>query len=188
VHIANSSAAPLDAGAGVPRYSPAQIALHWVIELAIIVMLGIGLYMVALPKGLAFKSSLISFHKSLGMTVFLLVLIRIVVRVVAGRPPLPPTPAWQRVVASMTQGLLYVAMIVMPLTGYLGSSFNKFSTRFWGIPLPMWAWDDPGLRKIFFTAHTVGAWVLIALIVLHVSGALKHQLMDRDRLMDRMLP
>jgi hypothetical protein len=93
MNIANSSAAPLDASAGVPRYSPAQIALHWVIGLAIIVMLGIGLYMVGLPKGLAFKASLINFHKSLGMTVFLLVLIRIVVRVVAGRPPLPPMPA-----------------------------------------------------------------------------------------------
>ena len=188
MNIANSSAAPLDASAGVPRYSPAQIALHWVIGLAIIVMLGIGLYMVGLPKSLAFKASLTNFHKSLGMTVFLLVLIRIVVRLVAGRPPLPPMPAWQRLAASMTQGLLYVAMIVMPLTGYLGSSFNKFSTRFWGIPLPMWAWDDPGLRKIFFTAHTVSAWVLIAVIVLHVAGALKHQLIDRDRLMERMLP
>ncbi|CAN7300917.1 cytochrome b [Caballeronia sp. LjRoot29] len=188
MNIAHSSAASPDASAGVPRYSPAQIALHWVIGLAIIVMLGIGLYMVGLPKGLAFKSTLINFHKSLGMTVFLLVLIRIVVRLVAGRPPLPPMQAWQRAAASMTQGLLYVAMIVMPLTGYLGSSFNKFGTRFWGISLPMWAWDDPGLRKIFFTVHTVSAWILIALILLHVAGALKHQLIDRDRLMERMLP
>jgi len=188
MNIANSSAAPLNASAGAPRYSPAQIALHWAIGLAIIVMLGIGLYMVGLPKGLAFKSSLINFHKSLGMTIFLLVLIRVVVRMVTGRPPLPPMPAWQRAAASMTQGLLYVSMIVMPLTGYLGSSFNKFSTRFWGIPLPMWASDDPGLRKVFFTVHTFAAWVLIALIVLHVAGALKHQLIDRDRLMERMLP
>ncbi|WP_213765742.1 cytochrome b [Caballeronia sp. dw_19] len=188
MNIAHSSAAPLEASAGVARYSPAQIVLHWVIGLAIIVMLGIGLYMVGLPKGLAFKSSLINFHKSLGMTVFLLVLIRIVVRLVAGRPPLPPMQAWQRAAASTTQGLLYVAMIVMPLTGYVGSSFNKFGTRFWGIPLPMWGWDDPALRKIFFTVHTVSAWILIGLILLHVAGALKHQLIDRDRLMQRMLP
>ncbi|KNE76080.1 Cytochrome B561 [Candidatus Burkholderia crenata] len=113
MNIAHSSNKPLDASAGVPRYSPAQIVLHWVIGLAI---------------------------------------------------------------------------IVMPLTGYLGSSFNKFATRFWGIPLPMWGWDDPGLRRIFFTVHTFSAWILIALIVLHVEGALKHQLIDRDRLMERMLP
>ena len=188
MNIAHSPAATLDASAGVPRYARAQIVLHWLIALAIIAMLGIGLYMVGLPKGLAFKSSLINFHKSLGMTVFLLVLIRIVVRLVAGRPPLPPMQAWQRAAASMTQALLYVAMIIIPLTGYLGSSFNKFGTHFWGVPLPMWGWDDAGLRKILFTLHTVSAWVLIALIVLHVAGALKHQLIDRDRLMERMLP
>lgn len=188
MNTAHPHAATLETGAGVQRYTRSQIVLHWVIALAIIAMLGIGLYMVALPKGLPFKSSLINFHKSLGMTVFLLVLIRIVVRLVAGRPPLPPMQAWQRAAASMTQGLLYVAMIGMPLTGYLGSSFNKFGTRFWGVPLPMWGWDDPGLRKIFFTIHEVCAWVLIALIALHVAGALKHQLIDRDGLMSRMLP
>jgi cytochrome b561 len=187
MNTAHSPATPR-ASASRARYTGAQIALHWLIAVAIIAMLGIGLYMVSLPKGLAFKSSLINFHKSLGMTVFLLVLIRIGVRVVAGRPPLPPMRAWQRAAASMTQGLLYVAMIVMPLTGYLGSSFNKFGTRFWGIALPMWAWDDPGLRKVFFTVHTACAWVLIALIALHVAGALKHQLIDRDRLMERILP
>jgi cytochrome b561 len=188
MNTAQPHAATLNASASVQRYTRAQIALHWLIALGIILMLGIGLYMVGLPKGLAFKSSVINFHKSLGMTVFLLVLIRIVVRLVAGRPPLPPMQAWQRAAASMTQGLLYVAMVVMPLTGYLGSSFNKFGTRFWGILLPIWGWDDPGLRKIFFTIHTVSAWILIALIALHVAGALKHQLMDRDRLMERMLP
>ena len=86
-----------------------MIALHWLIALGIIGMLGIGLYMVGLPKGLPFKSTLINFHKSLGMTVFLLVLIRIVVRMASGRPPLPPMRAWQRAAASTTQVLLYVA-------------------------------------------------------------------------------
>jgi cytochrome b561 len=187
MNTAHSPATPR-ASASVPRYTGAQIFLHWLIAIAIIAMLCIGLYMVALPKGLAFKSSLINFHKSLGMTVFLLVLIRIGVRVVAGRPPLPPMRAWQRAAASMTQVLLYVAMVGMPLTGYLGSSFNKFGTRFWGVALPMWGWDDAGMRRLFFGIHTVCAWILIALIVLHVAGALKHQLIDRDGLMSRMLP
>lgn len=157
MNTAHPHAATLEASAAAQRYTRTQIVLHWLIALAIITMLGIGLYMVGLPKGLPFKSNLINFHKSLGMTVFLLVLIRIVVRLVKGRPPLPPMQAWQRAAAGMTQGLLYVAMIGMPLTGYLGSSFNKFGTRFWGIALPMWGWDDPGLRKIFFTIHEVCA-------------------------------
>jgi cytochrome b561 len=188
MNTAHSVPATSPATASVRRYSGTQIGLHWLIALAIIAMLGIGLYMVGLPKGLPFKSSLVNFHKSLGMTVFLLVLIRIVVRLVVGRPALPPMRAWQRAAASMTQVLLYLAMIAMPLTGYLGSSFNKFGTRFWGIPLPMWGWDDAGLRSLFFGIHEVSAWVLIALILLHVAGALKHQLVDRDGLMSRMLP
>jgi cytochrome b561 len=187
MNTAHSPATPR-ASASRARYTGTQIALHWLIAVAIIAMLGIGLYMVSLPKGLAFKSSLINFHKSLGMTVFLLVLIRIGVRVVAGRPPLPPMRAWQRAAASMTQVFLYVAMVGMPLTGYLGSSFNKFGTRFWGVELPMWGWDDAGMRRLFFGIHTVCAWILIALVVLHVAGALKHQLIDRDGLMSRMLP
>jgi cytochrome b561 len=188
MNTAHSVPATSPATASAQRYSGTQIGLHWLIALAIIAMLGIGLYMVGLPKGLPFKSSLVNFHKSLGMTVFLLVLIRIVVRLVVGRPALPPMRAWQRAAASMTQVLLYLAMIAMPLTGYLGSSFNKFGTRFWGIPLPMWGWDDAGLRSLFFGIHEVSAWVLIALILLHVAGALKHQLVDRDGLMSRMLP
>jgi cytochrome b561 len=151
-------------------------------------MLGVGLYMVSLPKGLPFKATLLNFHKSLGLTIFLLVLIRIFVRMASGRPPLPPMRAWQRAAASATQVLLYAGMIVMPLSGYLGSSFNRFGTRFWGIALPKWGWDDAHLRSIFFGIHEVSAWVLIAAIALHILGALKHQFIDRDNLLSRMKP
>ncbi|CAG4897626.1 cytochrome b [Paraburkholderia saeva] len=177
-----------DAHARGPRFAPSLIVLHWLIALIIIGMLGVGLYMVGLPKGLPFKATLINFHKSLGMTVFLLVLIRIVVRMAVGRPALPPMRAWQRAAARITQVLLYVGMIVMPLTGYLGSSFNSYGTRFWGILLPKWGWDDKGLRSFFFGIHEVCAWIMIALIALHIAGALKHQLIDRDGLLARMLP
>lgn len=185
---ATTSGAAQPSRRGNERFSGPMIALHWLIGLAIIAMLAIGLYMVGLPRGMEFKSSLINFHKSLGMTIFLLVLIRIVARLVYGRPPLPPMRAWQRAAASATQGLLYVAMVGMPLTGYLGSSFNKYGTRFWGVLLPQWGWDDKDMRELFFGIHEVCAWILIALIALHIAGALKHQLIDKDALLRRMLP
>src|SRR5262249_17593152 len=128
------------------RFPMALIVLHWLIALCIIAMLAIGLYMVGLPRGLPFKAALINFHKSLGLTVFRLVLIRMGVLMVSGRPPLPPMRAWQRAAASATQVLLYAAMIAMPVTGYLGSSFNTYGTRFWGMLLPKWGWDDKELR------------------------------------------
>ncbi|MFM0050501.1 cytochrome b [Caballeronia grimmiae] len=164
------------------------IALHWIIAIAIIAMLCIGFYMVGLPRGLAFKSTVINFHKSLGLTIFLLVLIRILVRLAYGRPPLPPMGAWQRAAASTTQGLLYAGMVAMPLTGYLGSSFNKYGTRFWGVLLPQWGSDDKAMRELFFGIHGFIAWMLAALIVLHFLGAMKHQLIDKDGLLRRMWP
>jgi cytochrome b561 len=165
-----------------------MIALHWLIAFGIIGLLALGLYMVGLPKGLPVKATLLNLHKSIGLTVFLLVLLRIVARVAFHRPPLPPMRPWQRAAARTTQGLLYVAMVAMPLSGYLGSSFNRYGTRFWGIPLPKWGWDDAGLRELFFGIHEATAYVLIALIALHVAGAIKHQWIDRDNLLARMLP
>ncbi|HEY2608526.1 MAG TPA: cytochrome b [Paraburkholderia sp.] len=173
---------------GAPRYASSLIALHWLIALGIIGLLVVGFYMVGLPKGLPVKATLINLHKSLGLTVFLLVLLRIVARAALHRPPLPPMPSWQRAAARTTQGLLYVGMVAMPLAGYLGSSFNRYGTRFWGILLPKWGWDDAHLRELFFGIHEAIAYVLIALIVLHVAGALKHQWIDRDNLLARMLP
>jgi cytochrome b561 len=188
MNATQTSEAAQAGGAAGERFSRPLITLHWLIGIAIIALLALGLYMVGLPRGVPFKSALINFHKSLGMTIFLLVLVRIVVRTVYGRPPLPPMRAWQRAAARATQGLLYVVMVVMPLTGYLGSSFNTYGTRFWGILLPKWGWDDKGQRHFWFTIHEICAWILIALVVLHIAGALKHQLVDRDGLMRRMLP
>lgn len=170
------------------RYAGPMIALHWIIAIAIIAMLCIGFYMVGLPRGLPFKSDLINFHKSLGITVFLLVLLRILARLAYRRPPLPPMRTWQRAAASITQALLYVGMVAMPLTGYLGSSFNKFGTKFWGIALPQWGWDDKFMRQIFFGIHEYLAWIMAALVIVHFLGAMKHQLIDRDGLLRRMLP
>jgi cytochrome b561 len=176
------------ASAGVQRYAGLLIALHWLIALGIVGLLALGLYMVGLPKGLPVKATLINLHKSIGLTVFLLVLLRIVARMVLHRPPLPPMPPWQRAAARTTQGLLYVGMVAMPLAGYLGSSFNSYGTRFWGMPLPKWGWDDAHLRGLFFGLHMAIGYALIALIVLHVAGAFKHQWIDRDNLLARMLP
>lgn len=170
------------------RFAPSLIVLHWLIALGIIALIALGLYMVGLPKGLPGKATLINLHKSLGLTVFLLVLFRIMVRVAVHRPPLPPMRPWQRAAARTTQVFLYVGMIALPLTGYLGSSFNTYGTRFWGLALPQWGWDDPALRKLFFGTHQALAYAMIGLVSLHVLGALKHQFIDRDGLLATMLP
>ncbi len=133
---------------GDARFPAAFIALHWLIALAIFALTVLGFYMIGLPKGLPIKATLINLHKSLGLTVFLLVLIRIAMLAAVRRPPLPPMRPWQRAAARTTQVFLYVGMVAMPVTGYLGSSFNTYGTRFWGFLLPKWGWDDAGLRAL----------------------------------------
>ncbi len=86
----DTHAAQHDAGTADQRYARPMIALHWMIAIAIIAMLCIGFYMESLPRGVPFKSTLINFHKSLGLTAFMLVLLRIWVRSTYSRPPLPP--------------------------------------------------------------------------------------------------
>ncbi len=170
------------------RFAAPLIVLHWLIAAAIVALLALGLYMVGLPKGLPVKATLINLHKSLGLTVFLLVLIRIAVRLAVSRPPLPPMRPWQRAAARTTQAFLYFGMVALPVTGYLGSSFNTYGLRFWGLALPTWGWDDPRLRGLFFSAHHLLAYAMIGLVALHIAGALKHALVDRDALLATMLP
>lgn len=183
---------PYDHHHGAPpdayRFAAPLMVLHWLIAFGIIALIALGLYMVDLPKGLPVKATLVNLHKSLGLTVFLLVLIRILVRAAVGRPPLPPMRPWQRAAARTTQVFLFVGMVALPVTGYLGSSFNTYGTRFWGLTLPKWGWDDAGLRAIFFGAHNALAYLMIGLVALHIAGVLKHQWMDRDGLLFTMLP
>lgn len=184
----HAPSAPRVAAPRAVRYTRLQIALHWLIAAGIFALLALGLYMVGLPKGLPFKAVLMNLHKSLGLTVFLLVLIRIAARAASSAPPLPPMRPWQRAAARTTQVFLYVGMVAMPVSGYLGSSFNRYGTRFWGLALPHWGWEDARLTRIFYGLHHLLAWALIALIALHLAGALKHQLIDRDGLFRRMWP
>jgi cytochrome b561 len=95
-------------------------------------------------------------------------------------------PRWQRIAAAASHHLLYVCMIVQPLSGYLGSSFTKYPIIYFGTKLPHWGWDAPALKEICSTVHLTSATILIALVALHIAAALKHRFVDRDRVFQRM--
>jgi cytochrome b561 len=170
------------------KYTWPAILLHWLMALLVLAMLALGLYMADLPKG-DLRSELIRIHKSIGITLALLWVLRVAWRLSHPPPPYPPVmPEWQRRLATANVRTIYVLLIFQPLSGYLSSSFSGYATRVFGLPLPQWGWESPELNHIFNLVHAVSARALILFISLHLAGAAWHGLVRRDGVVRRMLP
>lgn len=171
------------------KYGAVTKALHWVTAPLILGMLGVGLYMTGLDD-LGQKLVLYPLHKSVGVCVLVLVLLRIVWHLYSKKPPLPASlKAWEKAAALAVHLLLYVCLVGMPLSGWLLSSaagrtvsvFNMFK-------LPDLVGQNENLADIFGETHEILGWTLIGLIIVHVFGALKHRFIDKDKTLQRMLP
>lgn len=170
-------------------YTRLQIALHWASAVLLFALFALGYYMTSLPRGAPGKGQWVNLHKSLGLTAALVIAWRVVVRIQrAAPPPLAGLRCWEAELARITHRLLYMCMVVMPVSGYLGSSFNQYGTRFWGVPLPRWGRVDSALQHLFYTLHGMTAYLLLGLVVLHVAAVIKHQGFDAQRCLQRMLP
>jgi cytochrome b561 len=171
------------------RYTPAAIALHWLVALLIIANLALGLYTVDLPLSPA-KLRNFSYHKWIGVTVFMLAAARLLWRLGHAPPALPATmPPWERRAARLTHALLYVLFFAAPLTGWLFSSAAGFQTVYLGmVPIPDLLSKDKALADALKLAHKSINYTLAAVIVLHAAAALKHHFIDKDDVLRRMLP
>lgn len=171
-----------------PRYSPPAIIIHWCTALLVFGMFGLGWYMVDLPRGETRHFSF-SLHKSIGITIFALLVVRLAWRLRRPPPPLPVTMArWQRIAARVTHLLFYVLLALQPLSGYLSSSFTAYSTKYFGVPLPDWGANDPPLNELFTEIHVICSVALFITICVHVLGAFKHLLTPGDAVFQRMWP
>ena len=83
---------------------------------------------------------------------------------------------------------MYVCMLVLPISGYIGSTFSGYPIKWFGVTLPGWGWKDDAIKDAMSTLHYGVSWLLIALIAVHLAAALKHLLVDRDEVFARMLP
>lgn len=181
------------------RYTAVAIALHWAIALLIIGLIAVGWIMDDfIPGGPGSpRTAIIQLHKSFGITVLLLTVVRIAWRLMNPPPPEPAMPALQKLLASTVHVLLYVIMLVMPLSGWIMASaeISQHETRFFGT-VEMYVPGIPGLpeetREGIAEAsegvHHLLPWIIIALLGLHVAGAVKHHFIDKDGLMARMAP
>ncbi|MBS1184944.1 MAG: putative cytochrome b561 [Proteobacteria bacterium] len=171
----------------VMRYSTPAVVLHWLVALLIFAGFPLGLYMVDLPLS-PDKLKLYSYHKWIGITVLLLVAVRVSWRLTHVPPPLPASvAAWQRQASAVVHGLLYLLMIAIPLSGWLMSSAKGFQTVWFGVlPLPDLIGKDKALGDQLAEVHTILNFTLLALVVLHVGAALQHHFIERQPFLQRM--
>lgn len=170
------------------RYGYTAQTLHWVMFALIAGAFGIGLWMAGLPIGPQ-RFRAVPWHKAIGITILALLVLRLAWRLWHPAPALPATmPAWERHAAHVSHWLLYLLMLAVPLSGWLMSSALGFSTVVFGWTLPNLLERDRALGDALKTAHYFLNKTLLALILLHVAAALKHAFLDRDGVMQRMLP
>ncbi len=175
---------------GVPRYTLTAIALHWLSALLIVAAFVLGMTMVDIPGITPTKLKYFSWHKWLGVTVFALACLRLLWRLGHRPPPDPASmPAWQRGAAHAVHWALYGLVFAVPLSGYFYSLAAGVPVVYLGVlPLPVLIAPDPQLKETLQGVHYALNMAMAALVVVHLAAVIKHQWIDRDRLLARMLP
>lgn len=171
------------------RWGPVSQLLHWTIFVLIAAIAVLGLYMVDLPNNPQ-KIKLYSLHKSLGLSVLALAMLRLAWRAVAGAPhPVAGTPGWQERIATLTHGAMYGLLFALPLTGWLLNSAAGYPLQWFGLfNLPRIAATDQDLRELAKSMHETGFWLLLALVIAHAGAAFYHHVFQHDATLTRMLP
>jgi cytochrome b561 len=190
------------------RYTKTAIILHWLIALLIIGMLALGLWMhelpkdapktaafdlfnwglytVTLPEPVSVRTFYFNLHKSLGVTLLVIILFRVFWRLAHAAPAFPDTmKPWEKKLADASHKALYVLMLAMPVSGIIMSLYSKYGILWFGMPLVK-GLDDPKLREVFTQVHEVTAWLLMIVIAIHIAAAFKHKMVDKDDVMKRM--
>jgi cytochrome b561 len=168
-------------------YTRTAVTLHWLALLLIVGGFSLGLWMVGLP--LAPRTlHVYAYHKWIGVTVFLLTLVRLAWRL--GHPvPLASMPRWQQRAAAASHTLLYALLLAIPLSGWLYSSATGVQVVYLGVfPLPDLVAKDKATASALKAVHLTLNFALLALVLVHAGAALKHHFVDRDGVLLRMLP
>ena len=174
----------------IPRYTRTAMLLHWLIAVLIIAGFILGLVMTDIPGFTMAKLKYYSWHKWIGVTVFMLAIARVAWRS-THTPPLPQAlmPAWQEKAALVAHWLLYFLIFAVPLSGYFYSLAAGVPVVYFGvIPLPVLIAKNEALRDALQLLHVTLNYTMAGLVGIHSLGALKHQFFDRDGTLARMLP
>ncbi|WP_047535051.1 cytochrome b [Methylotenera sp. N17] len=190
------------------RYTKTAVVLHWLIAIAIFAMFALGWYMSELPKEgpkqmgfdlfdlgiytwqlseeVTLRTFYFNLHKSVGVTILALVIFRLLWRI-THKPPalLSSYSAFERKLATGAHHLLYLLMVVLPVSGLLMTLYSKYGLKWFGLEfLP--GLDNKGLRDVFKESHEIIGIVILVVIAIHILGALKHKFIDKDTTLQRM--
>lgn len=178
-------------------YNGVAIAIHWLTALAIVALLIMGWAMTSMKPGSYLQFTLYQWHKSVGITILALSILRLIWRLVHKPPPLPATmPAWEKLAAKAGHALLYVLLIGLPITGWAVASASPYNipTVLYGVlPLPHLPVlpdleDKRAAEQALALVHEIGGWILVILLAGHVGAALRHHFVIHDDVLVRMLP
>ena len=162
----------------LPKEAPKQMAYD---------LFNLGVYTWNLSEEISPRTFYFNLHKSIGVTIFALILIRILWRI-THRPPalLASYKAWESKLASGAHHLLYLLMVALPLSGVIMAIYSKYGIKWFGLEL-IKGLDNKDMRELFYEAHEIIGLIILLVIIVHIIGALKHKFIDKDDTLKRML-
>ena len=171
------------------RWGGVSQSLHWLIVVLVVGMAALGLSMTGLADN-AVKARLYGLHKSIGLTILALMLLRLAWRLYAGAPQaVAGMPRWQQRIATATHAALYGLLIAMPLSGWVINSSSGFPLRWFGWwRVPQFGGRDEALNALAKNWHEALFWVLVVLALVHAFAAFWHHVFQQDATLSRMLP
>jgi cytochrome b561 len=176
--------------ADIDRYDPVARSIHWLVALLLVIVVGLGLAIALTARGSAARAAVLLLHRSIGLVILALVVLRVGWRLHRSPPPLPAGfPPIDAALAYVDHALLYVILLVMPLSGYVNAAAASHRVSFFGIvAIPPLLPPNYRLSVIADAVHVAAQFFLYALVGLHVAAALMHRLRGRYPILERMLP
>ena len=176
-------------GTRTDHYSATSKLLHWLVAICVLTTAPVAITMTRIGKGPT-QDMLYNFHKSLGVLILVLMLLRVINRLTVGAPIADPgIEPWQKTVSSVVHTSLYVLLLAMPVVGYIANSAYGAPTPFFGLfNLPMIVEKNDALATQLFAAHRWAGWLVILIVLMHVGAVLYHYFIRRDDVLKRMLP
>lgn len=171
-------------------YDPLLRRIHWATAVLFIAAMLIGLYCGLQPAGTSPRRQLLEVHKSLGVTLFFLAILRLIVRAATTAPPEPRSfSPLVKIAARLNHWALYAILFVMPVTGYMFSSAGGYSLRyFWTFSWPRLFANNKAVAEAGELAHGALAYVVYAVVALHIAATLWHVVVKKDETLARMWP